>query len=167
MLSDRLTSTESICVHCLGSFTRICGGGMRKKSFTIYVIDDDASIRMALKRLLSSVGYHALTFESAEAFLECGLGQDECCLVLDIHLPGMTGFELQEKLSSRGAMVPFFFITAHDNPQWEKRAEEAGAVAYLKKPFLEQKFFNAIGRCFEKQISRKESRVEFLYTGLR
>ena len=86
---------------------------MRKKSFTIYVIDDDASIRAALKRLLRSVGYHALTFESAEAFLECSLDQDEGCLVLDIHLPGISGFELQEKLSSQGAMVPFFF---YDGP---------------------------------------------------
>ena len=140
---------------------------MRKKTFTIYVIDDDTAIRTALKRLLRSVGYHALAFDSAEAFLECRLDHDEGCLVLDIHLPGMTGFELQETLSSQGAMVPFFFMTAHDNPQWEERAEKAGAVAYLKKPFLEQQFFDAIERCHEKQISRNESRVESLYTGLR
>ncbi|MBT3254923.1 MAG: response regulator [Deltaproteobacteria bacterium] len=125
---------------------------MQKKSFTVYVVDDDESIRRALKRLLRSVGYHALTFESAENFLEFTFGQEECCLVLDIRLPGMTGFELHEKLSSQGATYPVLFMTAHDNPQWQEMAKKTGAVAYLKKPFLEQKLFDAIRRCSEKQV---------------
>ena len=112
------------------------GGGVQNKAFTIYVVDDDASIRKALKRLLGSIGYHALTFESAEAFLEFPFGEDKGCLVLDVRLPGMNGFELQERLLTEGAKFPVLFITAHDNPQWQKRAEKSGAVAYLKKPFL-------------------------------
>ncbi len=128
------------------------GNTVRKEAFTVYVVDDDESIRRALKRLLGSVGYHALAFKSAEEFLECPFDPDEGCLVLDVRLPGMTGFELQEKLSAQGSMVPFLFMTAHDNPQWQKMAKKAGAVAYLKKPFLEQKLFDAIRLCCEKQV---------------
>lgn len=125
---------------------------MPKKPFTVYVVDDDESIRKALKRLLGSVGYHTLTFESAEALLELPLAHGEGCLVLDIRLPGMTGFELQEKLSLRGTKYPVLFMTAHDNPRWRERANKAGAVAYIKKPFLEQTLFEAIGLCSEKEV---------------
>lgn len=125
---------------------------MPKEPFTVYVVDDDEFIRKALKRLLGSVGYHALTFESAEALLELPLTHGEGCLVLDICLPGITGFELQEKLSSQGAAHPVIFMTAHDNPQWQEKAEKAGAVAYLKKPFLEQNLFDALGLCLAKQV---------------
>jgi FixJ family two-component response regulator len=95
------------------------------------------------------MGYHALTFESAEDFLDSTSGLGEGCLVLDIRLPGMTGFDLQEKLASRGAKYPVIFMTAHDNPQWQERAEKAGSVAYLRKPFDEQSLLDAIrlARC--------------------
>ena len=76
---------------------------MKEASFTVYVVDDDASIRKALERLLGSAGYRTLTFDSAEALLASPLVRSNGCLVLDIRLPGMTGFELQEKLSSRGS----------------------------------------------------------------
>ena len=93
---------------------------MKKNPFIVYVVDDDESIRRALKRLLGSAGYQALTFASAEAFLESPLAQGKGCFVLDIRLPGMTGFELQETLSLRGSRFPVLFMTAHDNPQWRK-----------------------------------------------
>jgi FixJ family two-component response regulator len=124
---------------------------LHKKPFTVYVVDDDESIRKALKRLLGSVGYHTLTFESAEALLELPLAHGEGCLVLDIRLPGMTGFELQEKLALRGSRYPVLFMTAHDNPQWRERAREAGAIAFLKKPFIEENLFEAIGLCRAKK----------------
>lgn len=117
---------------------------MPEQSFTVYVVDDDESVRRALKRLLRSMGYHALTFKSAEDFLEATSGGYEGCLVLDIRLPGMTGLELQEKLASSGAKYPVIFMTAHDNPQWQERARKAGALAYLKKPFDEQTLLRAI-----------------------
>ena len=125
---------------------------MKEASFTVYVVDDDASIRKALERLLGSAGYRTLTFDSAEALLASPLVRSNGCLVLDIRLPGMTGFELQEKLSSRGSKYPVLFMTAHDNPQWRERAKEAGAVAFLKKPFLEQNLFEAIGLCRAKKM---------------
>jgi FixJ family two-component response regulator len=117
---------------------------MHRESFTVYVVDDDESIRKALKRLLRSMGYHAVAFESAEDFMETTSCRGEGCLVLDIRLPGMTGLDLQEKLASLGAKYPVIFMTAHDNPQWQERAKKAGAVAYLRKPFDEQSLLNAI-----------------------
>jgi FixJ family two-component response regulator len=115
-----------------------------KQSFTVYVVDDDESIRRALKRLLRSMGYHAVTFESAEDFMDAAPGGGKGCLVLDIRLPGMTGLDLQEKLSSSGAKYEVIFMTAHDNPQWRERAKKAGAIAYLKKPFDEEALLGAI-----------------------
>jgi FixJ family two-component response regulator len=115
-----------------------------QESFTVYVVDDDESIRRALKRLLRSMGYHAVTFESAEDFMEATSCRGEGCLVLDISLPGMTGLDLQEKLASSGAKYPVIFMTAHDNPHWQERAKKAGAVAYLRKPFDEQSLLGAI-----------------------
>jgi FixJ family two-component response regulator len=122
---------------------------VRQKPFTVYIVDDDHCIRKALERLLKSVGYRAVTFASAEALLEFPLGRDEGCLILDIHLPGMNGFELQEALSSRGSAYPVLFMTAHENPRWRERAQTAGAVAYLKKPFTEASLLEAIGLCCE------------------
>jgi FixJ family two-component response regulator len=117
---------------------------MPQKSITVYVVDDDESVRRALQRLLRSAGYHAVTFESAEDFIDSTPGRGEGCLVLDIRLPGMTGLDLQEKLSSSGAKYAVIFMTAHDNPQWRQRAKRAGAVAYLRKPFDEQSLLDAI-----------------------
>jgi len=117
---------------------------MHRESFTVYVVDDDESIRKALKRLLRSMGYHAVAFESAEDFMEATFCRGEGCLVLDIRLPGMTGLDLQEKLASSGVKYPVIFMTAHDNPQWREMAKKAGAVAYLRKPFDEQSLLGAI-----------------------
>jgi len=117
---------------------------MPQKAFTVFIVDDDASIRGALKRLLRSVGYHAETFESAEEFLDSISRWTEGCLVLDIRLPGMTGLDLQERLSLTGKRYPVIFMTAHDNPEWQERANKTGAIAYLKKPFREQALLDAI-----------------------
>lgn len=117
---------------------------MPKQSITVYIVDDDDSIRTALRRLLRSVGYHALTFASAEEFLEFAPELGEGCLVLDIRLPGMSGLDLQEKIASRDTEFPVIIMTAHDNPQWQERAEGAGVVAYLKKPFHEKLLLDAI-----------------------
>ena len=117
---------------------------MPQESFTVYVVEDDESIRRAISRLLRSVGYHALTFASAEDFLDSTAGAGEGCLILDILLPGMTGLDLQEKLALSGAKYSVIFMTAHDNPQWQEKAKKAGALAYLKKPFGDQSLLDAI-----------------------
>ena len=125
---------------------------MPQESFTVYVVDDDESVRKALKRLLGSMGYRTVTFESAEDLLDSNVVIDDGCLILDILLPAMTGLELQEMLASRGVKCPVVFITAHDNPHWEKSAREAGALAYLRKPFGEQELLDAIRLAFENRV---------------
>ena len=125
---------------------------MTQKSCAVYIVDDDESIRRALKRLLRSAGYQASTFESAEEFLDSNSCSVEGCLILDIRLPGMTGLELQEKLVSRGAKHSVIFMTAHDNFQWRETAKKAGAIAYLKKPFGDQLLLDAIQLASEKEL---------------
>lgn len=117
---------------------------MHQETFTVYVVDDDPSIRKALERLFRSAGYHALTFESAEDFLDSTAAPGKGCIVLDIRLPGISGLDLHEKLASQGKKYQVIFMTAHDNPQWQERARKAGAVAYLKKPFPEKDLLDAI-----------------------
>ena len=117
---------------------------MPQKTFTVFVVEDDESVRRAIGRLLRSVGYRALTFESAEEFLDSIPGTGNGCLVLDIRLPGITGLDLQEKLAAMGLNYAVIFMTAHDNPQWQQRAQQAGALAYLKKPFGDQSLLDAI-----------------------
>lgn len=123
---------------------------MPQESFKVYVVDDDESIRRALNRLLRSVGFHAFTFESAEAFLDSTSCLGEGCVVLDIRLPGMSGLDLQEKLASSGAKLSVVFMTAHDNPQWQERARKGGALAYLRKPFGDQSLLDAIHIAWQK-----------------
>ena len=115
-----------------------------EKFFTVFVVDDDDSVRKALKRLLTANGYQVMTFASAEDFLLAGGARAEGCIVLDIRLPGMSGLDLFEKLASSGAKYPVIFITAQDNPQWQRMAAEMDAIAYLRKPFDQQSLLNAL-----------------------
>jgi FixJ family two-component response regulator len=115
-----------------------------EKTFTVFIVDDDESVRLALRRLLKANGYHVMTFASAEDFLASGRVRTEGCIVLDIRLPGMSGLDLHEELTSSEANCPAIFITAHDNPQWQDRAAKMDAVAYLRKPFDEQLLLDAL-----------------------
>jgi FixJ family two-component response regulator len=117
---------------------------MPEESFTVFVVDDDESIRRALKRLLGSGGYHVATFGSAEHFLESSSVMRHGCLVLDIRLPGISGLDLYERLPTTPKRYPVIFMTAHDNPQWRERARAAGAIAYLRKPFDQQSLLDAV-----------------------
>ena len=94
----------------------------------IAVIDDDASVRRALQRLLRAAGFAVETFGTAREFLDADHWAQAACLVLDIHLPGMSGFELQEHLAASGTPLPIVFITAHDDVATRERANRAGAV---------------------------------------
>jgi FixJ family two-component response regulator len=115
-----------------------------EKPLTVLVVDDDESVRRAMQRLLRSHGYQVHTFDSAEDFLDSRLVCDQVCLLLDIRLPGISGFDLYAKLVSSGVKCPAIFMTAHDDSQWLDKAEEAGAIAFLRKPFGEQSLLNAI-----------------------
>jgi CheY-like chemotaxis protein len=108
----------------------------------IAVVDDDASFRKALGRLVSAWGFRAWTFASAEEYLRIGVPTD--CLVLDLHLEGMSGLELQGLLSRDQRVVPIIFVTAMDDPIARRRAMDGGAVAYLEKPFDEYRLLEVL-----------------------
>jgi DNA-binding response OmpR family regulator len=101
----------------------------------ILVVEDDASMSQALERIFRAGGYEVATFASAEAALEADGAAMADCLVLDIHLPGMSGFELYRQLALDGNELPVIFITAHDEPAVREEAELLGARSYLPKPF--------------------------------
>jgi FixJ family two-component response regulator len=117
---------------------------MAEAKFVVFVVDDDESVRDSLKMLLESSGYRAVTFKSAEDFLNSSFRQGPCCLVLDIRLPGMSGFKLQEHLLKLRARIPVIFITGQDNDRIKEEAMRLEAVAYLRKPFDEQCLLKAI-----------------------
>jgi FixJ family two-component response regulator len=111
---------------------------------TVTVIDDDPTMLKAIERLLRVKGFDVETFASAEAFL-AGTGK-ATCLVLDIHLGGMSGIELRRRLVASGAEPPTIFITAVDDEATRNEATKAGCVAYLRKPFLASLLVGAIDK---------------------
>src|SRR5262249_20892463 len=113
----------------------------------ISVVDDDASVREALKGLLKSAGFHAEAFASAEEFLDSGQLANTACLILDVRMPGMGGLELHRRIVAGDSRVPVILITAHGDEELRARALEAGAVDYLYKPFSEQRLMDAIAKC--------------------
>jgi FixJ family two-component response regulator len=99
----------------------------------IVVVDDDADVLKALKRLLRSLAYLVHTFSSGTEFLECPLETEPGCMIVDVQMPGMNGMELHRRMRAAKRFVPFIFITAHDDPRTRLYAEQAGA-AFLLKP---------------------------------
>jgi FixJ family two-component response regulator len=112
----------------------------------IAIVDDEVSMLRALRRLLRSAGLTTLTYTSAEEFLQSGVQPRIGCLVLDVQLPGMTGLDLLARLAASGVTLPVVMITARAEEQTRLRAEQAGVVAYLRKPFEEGVFLEAIQR---------------------
>lgn len=108
------------------------------------MIDDDAEVRRAVRRLLRAAGFIVETFASAEEFLESNCQASPDCLVLDVRLGGLSGFGLQDRMAAAGRAVPIVFITAHDDPATRERAQRAGAAEYLRKPFEDQALIAAI-----------------------
>jgi len=100
----------------------------------ISIVDDDASVREAIKRLIRSLGYNACTFASADEFLKSEQVQDTSCVITDLHMPGLSGIDLQDRLIARGHRAPVIFITAYPEEDVRARAMKAGAVGFLSKP---------------------------------
>jgi len=117
---------------------------------TALVVDDDESVLHSLRLLLESAGYRSAGFGSAEELLESGLVENACCLILDIQLPGMSGFGLQARLNASHTPIPVIFITGHDCPGMEEQALRLGAMAYFRKPFDGQAILDAIKPCCRK-----------------
>jgi len=110
----------------------------------ISIVDDDASIREALKGLMRSVRYCADAYGSAEEFLASERINDTAVLILDVYLPGMNGFELQHHLRAEGRTIPIIFITAHSDKVSRQRALEGGAIDLLSKPVRREVLLKAI-----------------------
>jgi FixJ family two-component response regulator len=110
----------------------------------ISIVDDDESIRRTTTFLIESFGFRAAAFESAENFLKSGQLHDTSCLILDVQMPGTTGLELQSELAAAGYGIPVIFITAYDNKVSRKQAMQAGAAAFLGKPFSDEELLQTI-----------------------
>ena len=119
----------------------------------IAIVDDDPSVRRSLLRVVRSAGYEAVAFATADTFLEWLTVRRPDCLVLDVHMDGMSGLELQERL-----VVPVIFITAHDDASTRARIQKSTAAAHLKKPFDAETILHAIRRITgrESESSDKE-----------
>jgi FixJ family two-component response regulator len=115
----------------------------------VAIVEDDVSIQRALARLLYAAGWHAVTFSSAEAFLQTGMEVSPDCLVLDVWLPGMTGVELLEHLAATSSTLPTVIITGRHDLQIRMRAMQAGAVAYLLKPLDGQELLRALQKALK------------------
>ena len=117
-------------------------------SILISVVDDDPVVRDATADLLNSLGYTALGFESAEKFLDSGHIKSTGCLITDQQLPGLSGIELQAQLHADGYRTPIIFITAFPEPNIRKQALDAGAVAFLAKPYEQADLLSSIKTAF-------------------
>lgn len=126
----------------------------------VHVIDDNASVRRALKRLLGSVGIDALTYTSAKGFLDAELADVPSCLVLDVRMPRMSGLELQDRLIGAGREIPIVFITGHGDIAMAVEAMKKGAVDFLPKPFNDQDLIDAIHRALAQHERLRDERAE-------
>jgi len=110
----------------------------------VYIVDDDESVRRALGRLLKSAGYGAEAFRSAQSFLDSVPAETRGILILDVRMPDMDGFQLQEKLNSLGSRLQIIFITAHAQAGERERAMNAGAKGFLQKPFSDESLLDLV-----------------------
>lgn len=108
-------------------------------------------MRASLDNLLRSVGFRARAFPSAESFLHASPGLDTACLILDVRMPGMGGLELQRQLVASRSLVPIIFVTSHIDDDVRAGALDAGAVAFLYKPFREEELLDAIDGVLQKK----------------
>mgnify|MGYP001186287507 CR=1 FL=1 len=116
-----------------------------KKAPLIVVVDDDESMREALQSLLKSIGMCTAIFASAEDFLSSDKLYESDCLILDVRMPGMNGWELQQKLVAENRGIPIIFISAYSEADEKNRAITAGAIDFLVKPFSEEELLDAVG----------------------
>jgi len=122
----------------------------------VSIVDDDESLRRSLKNLLGSVGFRVETFASAETFLESLHLKKTGCLVLDLRMPGMDGLELLRRLSGMGSRIPAVILTAHGDDVTRQRSLQAGAVAFLAKPFNGTALLDAVRAALAQRGRRRD-----------
>ena len=133
---------------------------MSEPESIVFVVDDDPSVRSAIKRLIVCVGLQVELFESAQEFLASKLPNVPSCLVLDVRLPGISGLALQRHLAEANVQIPIIFITAHGDVPMTVRALKAGAVEFLTKPFHDQDLLDAIQLALERDRIRHQQEAE-------
>ena len=131
-------------------------------SQVVFVVDDDPSVRSSLKFLLSTVGLHVESFESADTFLRKNPPDAPSCLVLDVRLPGLSGLDFQRELAARKISIPIVFLTGHGDIPMSVRAMKAGAVEFLTKPFRDQDLLDAVRIALERDRARREEEKEVM-----
>lgn len=125
---------------------------------TVYILDDDLSVLISLKRLIESADFHVKTFSLAAEFLKHKLSRNPSCLVLDVSLPDIDGFKLQDELSKRNISMPIIFITGYGDIPMSVKAIKKGAVDFLPKPFEDKEILSAIEQAI--LVSRQENKME-------
>lgn len=127
---------------------------------TVFLVDDDASVRKALTRLIRSAGYDVQAFASARKFLDNARNEDAACLVLDIRMPGLSGIDLQRELQTANAILPIIFITGHGNVPTSVKAMKAGAVDFLPKPVKDNDLLKAIEQALARAVRERAERED-------
>ncbi|TMB07402.1 MAG: response regulator transcription factor [Deltaproteobacteria bacterium] len=116
---------------------------------TVFIIDDDADVRVSIQGLLKSVGLRSESFESPREFLRSQRSDGPSCLVLDVRLPGISGLDVQHQLAEAGVQLPVIFITGHGDIPMTVKAMKSGAVEFLTKPFRDQDLLDAIQQALD------------------
>lgn len=140
---------------------------MPLKNATVYVVDDDASVRNAKARLLKSVGLRVEVFGSAREFLDHDRADVPGCLLLDVRMPGLSGLDLQQALAASEVNLPIVFMSAHGDIPMSVRAIKAGAVDFLPKPVDDQQLLNAVGHAIDQHILARRENAELKDTRAR
>jgi FixJ family two-component response regulator len=126
----------------------------------VYVVDDDASVRRSLSRLIRAAGFYVATFPSAQAFLEQPLPEQTACLIVDVRLPGPSGLDLQAILGRAEHATPIIFLTGYGNVPMSVQAMKGGAVDFLQKPFDETELLLAVERALTRCRQTRSERAE-------
>jgi FixJ family two-component response regulator len=133
---------------------------MSEPESIVFVVDDDPSVRTAIKRLIGCVGLQVELFGSAKEFLRSKRSDVPSCLVLDIRLPGISGLDFQRELAMTNIHIPIIFITGHGDVPMTVRAMKAGAVEFLTKPFRDQDLLDAVQFALEQDRARRQREAE-------
>lgn len=132
---------------------------MTETDATVFVVDDDGPMRVALMNLIRSVGLRVELFASAQEFLRSRLPDVPSCLILDVRLPGLSGLDLQRRTTESGMEIPIIFLTGYGDIPMTVRAMKAGAVEFLTKPFRDQDLLDAIQQALERDRQTRDQRV--------
>jgi FixJ family two-component response regulator len=127
---------------------------------TVYVVDDDPSVRLAMERLLKSVGLTVKTFASAQEFLDQTTPEWSGCLIVDLRMPGIGGLDLQDQLTARQVRLPVIFLTGYGTVPASVRAMKAGAVDFLEKPVDDQTLLDAVHKALERDRGARRNQAE-------